>query len=214
MKSEIIDGLKVITQFGANDVPMDMQNELQHLGDLGEAKAWGVAKRVTFIVEGLSAEGFEEIPMMKLYAAVGQWCKSGSETVRSYYGVYKEIPTSIFVQYTGEEPSLSFHQFKALVPVLRDKDEYAWGSKIMEWYATCEEGNRSAASVDGLRAWLGLASGGSPQIGRHQRVYAQALKLSTDETVPLLIRRIYERFIKAMDIAIDRTGQREWRINE
>ena len=201
----------LLEKFGAADVPDAMQAELTALGDLGEREAWGIAKRVQKVVDMLHAENVHA-PMMKVYAAIGDHARKSSETVRMYYGVWKEIPADVLNLYsTDKGHEISFHQFKALVPKLRGKPSQEWVSEIGAWLTHAADTLRSPASVDGIRAWLaGKHGAATPAIGRHRRTIAAAKKLAQDDSVPDRLRSEYQRHVQTVGQIIDTWGYTDW----
>lgn len=205
----------LLEELTTNDMPEEMRYELNYLGDLGEDKAWGTAKRVHLWLDMMHAEGIHP-QMMQLYAIVGQEVKSGSETVRMHYGVWKEIPREVYRAYTdGDGKEIGFHQFKALVPKLRDQPASEWFTLIERWFGFCADNQRHPASVDGMRSWLAGEFGApSPAVGRHRRIMGACKKQAQDQAVPEPLRKLYARFIELMVQACDTHSLGDWVIED
>lgn len=211
----IFDGKEYILleQLSAGDMPEEMRVELNYIGDLGEEKAWGTAKRVQLWLDMMHAEGVHP-QMMQVYALIGQEVKSSSETVRMHYGVWKEIPNEVWRAYTDGGKELSFHQFKALVPKLRDRPAADWYDHIERWFDYCTANQTHPGSVDGIRGWLdGEYGAPSPEVGRHRRMMGAARKLAGDPSVPQPVREVYRRFIERIDQVCDQWGLTEWKVD-
>lgn len=204
----------LLEKFTASDVPDTMQNELSALADLGEREAWGTARRVQLLLDMLHAEGVHPY-MMKLYAAIGVHARRSAETVRMYHSVYRAIPESVLQMYSTENGrELGFHQFKALVPVMRGRPAPEWVEKIEAWYLHCAEHHINQSSVDGIRAWIqGEAGAETPAIGRHRRVQLQVLKLAQDFSLPEPLRMEYVRHQDKIRQIVSQYGYVDWVID-
>lgn len=209
------DGLIFWDDFSASDIPQDIQNELMALGDLNEEHSWGVARRVADMIDAARAEGYD-IPRMKLYAAVGQYSRDASETVRMYYGVWKVIPPAILRDYSIDPApgkDIGFHQFRYCKPHLAGKSEQEWRDKLEAWFAYCTEHQLSYRSTDGINGWLG-GSAPSASVGRAKRTLLGAVKMRDDLNVPIALRNLVRRFVDRWNQECDTWGLSEWRVDE
>lgn len=182
------------TDFSAGDVPDEMQHQLSALADLGEQKAWGVARLIEVLDRGLQAEG-KIVPRKVLYAAVGQHARSAGETCRSYHRIYLAVPEAIRVEF-GE--MLGFHSFKALVPHCHNDEE--WASTIGRWLDYAAGSGHSPQSVDGLRAWVQDQQGAPPpEVGRHQRIGKAVRLMLEDPKVPDPMQKVYRKLFDTVN---------------
>lgn len=202
--------MKVWNNFNASDIPSDIQDELQSLGDRDTDGAWRTGEIVIEMFKWADAEKIE-IPKMRLYKAVAVWRKKSAETVRTYHYAAAKCPREVYndPQYTA----LGFAQFKALVP-LCGTDANKYHSYLQRWLDyTAGPHSPAVTSVDGIRGWLAGEKGlPPPALSRHRRVMIAAEKLAIDRTVPKLLRWVYHGFLRGVEQAIDRGGLEEWRV--
>ena len=190
------DDPRVWEDFSASDIDDETQNQLAALAELGEQRAWGVAKLTELLDRRLEASG-RVVPRKALYAAVAQHARSSGESVRMWHGVYKRVPDAIRIEYSDR---LSFHQFKAIVP--HAKTEAEWADVINRWLDYAASSGHNPGSVDGLRAWVQDQKGAPPpMVGRHQRI-GRALRVQLgDEGLPQRIKQEYTKFWHAINRA-------------
>jgi len=106
--------MKIWHNFNASNVPDDIANELQSLGDRDTDGAWRTGEIVLEMFKWADAEKIE-IPRMRMYKAVAVWRKKSAETVRTYHYAASKVPPSVYRD--AQYQMLGFAQFKALVPL-------------------------------------------------------------------------------------------------
>lgn len=209
--------MKMLDSFDAGMLPADTKERLEYYGSLGDEKHWGVAKEVKHILAELEAEGVE-VPMMKLYDAVAEDCRSVGESVRMWYGVYEKIPADIFKKYVEDEidERLSFHQFKALVPHVKSfgkQRSVDFEEIISKWFDHCAKEGKAPQSVTGIRSWvIGDNGGPAPEMGKYHRHIRQTMILSTHDKVPHAIRQVMKAHLEHLDLAAKRAKLEEWEV--
>ena len=201
--------MKVWNTFGASDIPDDIANELQSLGDRDTDGAWRTGEIVIEMFKWADAEKIE-IPKMRLYKAVAVWRKKSAETVRTYHYVAAKCPRKVYTD-AGYQ-MLGFAQFKALVP-LCGTDANKYHSYLQRWLDyTAGPHSPAVTSVDGIRGWLAGEKGlPPPALSRHRRVMIAAERMAADMTVPQPIRLTYRHFLVRIELAINKYELEEWR---
>lgn len=196
--------------FGASDIPDDIQDELQSLGDRDTDGAWRTGEIVIEMFKWADAEKIE-IPKMRMYAAVAVWRKKSAETVRTYHYVASKCPRKVYMD-AGYQ-MLGFAQFKALVP-LCGTDANKYHSYLQRWLDyTAGPHSPAVTSVDGIRGWLAGEKGlPPPALSRHRRVMIAAERMVSDASVPQALRMYYRGFLRGIAATIDRYGLEEWSI--
>lgn len=194
--------------FSAKDIDDEIQHQLGALAELGEQRAWGVAK-LTEVIDRQAKGAGRVIQRKALYAAVAQHARSSGESVRMWHSVYLKVPETIRVEF-GDR--LSFHQMKAVCPHAKTESEFA--DVINRWLDYAANSGHSPGSVDGLRAWLGDQKGAPPpEVGRHQRIGKAVKYMIEDEHVPEPMRTLYRKFYNAVisrSMATDNPAQWSW----
>jgi len=202
--------MKVWHNFGASNIPSDIQDELQSLGDRDTDGAWRTGEIVIEMFKWASAEKIE-IPKMRMYKAVAIWRKKSSETVRTYHYVASKVPSSVYRD--ASYVALGFAQFKALVP-LCGKDANKYHAYLQRWLEYASGlGAPEVTSVDGIRGWLAGEKGlPPPALARHRRGVIAAERLAIDMLVPEPLRLIYAGLLQTIELALDKFGLEEWRV--
>lgn len=204
------DTMKVWNTFGARDIPDDIQNELQAMGDADTDNAFRTGEIVLEMFRWAEAEKIE-IPKMKMYKSVGVWRKKSAETIRMYTYVASKIPRTIYKD--ASYVALGFAQFKALVP-LCGTDANKYHSYLQRWLDyTAGPHSPAVTSVDGIRGWLAGEKGlPPPALSRHRRVMIAAERMVADNSVPDPIRDMYSIFLRTTEMVIEAEGLEEWRV--
>jgi len=202
--------MKIWHNFNASNVPDDIANELQSLGDRDTDGAWRTGEIVLEMFKWADAEKIE-IPRMRMYKAVAVWRKKSAETVRTYHYAASKVPPSVYRD--AQYQMLGFAQFKALVP-LCGTDAALYHEYLQRWLEYASGlGAPEVTSVDGIRGWLAGEKGlPPPSLARHRRVLIAAERLAIDMLVPEPLRLIYEGLLKTIELAIDKFGLEEWRV--
>jgi len=202
--------MKVWDTFNASDIPDDVQNELQSLGDRDTDGAWRTGEIVIEMFKWADAEKIE-IPKMRMYKAIAVWRKKSAETVRTYYYAASKCPRKVYSD--PQYQMLGFAQFKALVPIC-GTDAKKYREYLARWLEyTAQPRTPEMTSVDGIRGWLAGEKGlPPPALARHRRVMIAAERMVIDNNVPQVLRYIYGRFIVDIGLAIDEHGLDEWRV--
>lgn len=203
------DTMKVWHNFNASNIPDDIANELQSLGDRDTDGAWRTGEIVIEMFKWAAAEKIE-IPRMRMYKAVAVWRKKSSETVRTYHYAASKVPPSVYKD--ASYVALGFAQFKSLVP-LCGTDAEKYHAYLQRWldYAS-GVGAPEVTSVDGIRGWLAGEKGlPPPALSRHRRCLIAAERMVADVSVPEDVREIYGHFLYSMDELTKIAGLEEWR---
>ena len=202
--------MKVWDTFGPYNIPDDIQNELQAMGDADTDNAFRTGEIVLEMFRWAEAEKLE-IPKMKMYKSVGVWRKKSAETIRTYTYVASKIPRAIYkdASYTA----LGFAQFKALVP-LCGTSANKYHAYLQRWLDyTAGPHSPAVTSVDGIRGWLAGEKGlPPPALSRHRRVMIAAERMVSDTSVPSSLRYVYGIFLQDTKRAIVNYGLEEWRV--
>lgn len=204
------DTMKTWDTFGPHNIPDDIQNELQSLGDRDTDGAWRTGEITIEMLKWAEAEGLE-IPRMRLYKAIAVWRKKSAETVRTYHYGASKVPPSVYRD--AQYQMLGFAQFKALVP-LCGTDANKYHAYLQRWLDyTAGPHSPAVTSVDGIRGWLAGEKGlPPPSLARHRRVMIAAEKLWVDPNVPDALRYVYQIFLQSVKMAIVNGGLEEWRV--
>ena len=202
--------MKIWHNFNASNVPDDIANELQSLGDRDTDGAWRTGEIVLEMFKWADAEKIE-IPRMRMYKAVAVWRKKSAETVRTYHYAASKVPPSVYRD--AQYQMLGFAQFKALVP-LCGTDADLYHKYLQRWLEYASGlGAPEVTSVDGIRGWLAGEKGlPPPSLARHRRVLIAAEKMASDTSVPLPIRGVYSEFLREVNAVIDIGRLEEWRV--
>ena len=202
--------MKVWADFNASNIPDDIANELQSLGDRDTDGAWRTGEIVIEMFKWADAEKIE-IPKMRMYKSVAVWRKKSSETIRTYTYVASKVPPSVYRD--ASYVALGFAQFKALVPIC-GTDAKKYHEYLGRWLDyTAGPHSPEVTSVDGIRGWLAGEKGlPPPALARHRRVMIAAERMAIDRMVPEPLRLIYAGLLQTIELAIDKFGLEEWRV--
>ena len=205
--------LKLWDTFGAGDIPDDIAAILQAMGTTDDDNAYRTGDIVGEMLAWAEAERIE-IPLMRLYAAVGYWRGKTAETIRTYWYVVKNVPEEVryYLKHDPELESICFGQVKSLVPICK-QDTEAYIVKLHAWLDHCAEYAMGHSSVDGMRRWLKEEHGDvSLAINRARRMISAAERLANDEEVPLTLRQSVQNFLTDWKHRIGQWGLDEWRL--
>ena len=202
--------MKTWNNFNASDIPSDIQDELQSLGDRDTDGAWRTGEIVIEMFKWAEAEKIE-IPRMRMYKAVAVWRKKSAETVRTYHYVTSKCPRKVYMD-AGYQ-MLGFAQFKALVP-LCGTSANKYHAYLQRWLDyTAGPHSPAVTSVDGIRGWLAGEKGlPPPALSRHRRVMIAAERMVADASVPMPIRDVYSYFLRNMYVTIRECELEKWRV--
>jgi len=132
--------------FTAADIPQDIAEKLQHLGQQADSGAWQVGRLTNLLIDDLYSEKVD-FNTTSLYKAIASHVGCASETVRMRAYVARKFPGNLLESY----PWLSFHQAKALVPF---NEVASIDGLIQDWMKHSADMSIHVTSVDGLRSWL------------------------------------------------------------
>jgi hypothetical protein len=191
--------------FSPSDIPDEIQNELMAMKDREHKDQFRLGRIIMALRSGLKAENVD-VPIMRLYKAVGYWAGFSSEHARQCYQVAKNVSPSVERQH----PEISFHQWKALTPHCDEPGEYH--AKIEAWLDHCEETGVSPTSVDGIRGWLSGDEGKTIQQKRYASTVRQISRLGSDREVPDPIRRVLRYTIQELTTTVKLNNLTEWKV--